>query len=60
MTDRHIKQIENQLPTNESISRMYRALEGDTRVITKDTKGNEYRYTCVYDAEKDTVSIKRF
>ena len=44
MTDKHIKQIESQLPAGEKIERMYKAFEGDIRVITKDRDGCEIRY----------------
>ena len=36
MTEKHVKQIEAQLAEGEKIERMYRAFEGDIRVITKD------------------------
>ncbi len=51
MTDKNIKQIESQLPDGESINRMYKAYEGDIRVITKDRSKNEHRYTVVFDSE---------
>ena len=35
-TEKHVKQIEAQLAEGEKIERMYRAFEGDIRVITKD------------------------
>ena len=59
MTEKHIKQIESQLPAGEKIERMYRAFEGDIRVITKDANGNELRYTCSLDKDLN-VTIKRF
>ena len=59
MTDKHIKQIESQLPAGETIERMYRAFEGDIRVITKDKNGMEIRYTCILD-ENLNVTIKKF
>ena len=59
MTDKHIKQIESQLPAGEKIVRMYRAFEGDIRVITKDASGNEIRYTCIL-GEDQNVTIKQF
>jgi hypothetical protein len=59
MTDKHIKQIESQLPAGEQIIKMYKAFEGDIRVITKDKSGYEIRYTCILD-ENLNVTIKKF
>ena len=59
MTDKHIKQIESQLPAGEKIERMYKAFEGDIRVITRDGSGNEIRYTCILDKDQN-VTIRRF
>ena len=59
MTEKHINQIKSQLPPDETIDRMYRAYEGDIRVITKDNTGKEYRYTVIYNAADDTVKIER-
>ena len=58
MTEKHINQIKSQLPPDETIDRMYRAYEGDIRVITKDGTGKEYRYTVIYNAVDDTVKIE--
>ena len=60
MTERHIKQIEQQLPDGERINRMYRAYEGDTRVITKDRSGNETRYTVKWNPADNSVTIEKF
>ena len=59
MTEKHIKQIESQLPAGEKIERMYKAFEGDIRVTTRDESGCEIRYTCILD-ENLNVTIKRF
>ena len=59
MTERHIKQIEAQLSEGERINRMYRAYEGDTRVITRDRSGNETRYTVKWNPQDNTVTIER-
>ena len=59
MTEKHIKQIESQLPAGEKIERMYRAFEGDIRVITRDENGNEIRYTCILDKDQN-VTIRQF
>jgi len=46
MTDKQLNQIVEQLPEGENITRMYRAFEGDFRVITKSAAdGIEKRYT---------------
>ena len=58
MTDKHIRQIESQLPAGEKIERMYKAFEGDIRVITRDGNGNEIRYTCILGKDQN-VTIKR-
>ena len=57
MTARQIEQIKAQLPEGETLNRMYRAIEGDIRVISRDTQGNEYRYTVRFDKD-DNVTIK--
>ena len=59
MTEKQIKQIENQLPQGEKIDRMYQAFEGGIRVITKNADGCEIRYNVNFDAD-DNASIKRF
>ena len=59
MTEKQIDQIKEQLPTGEHIDRMYRALEGDLRVITKDRHGRETRYTVQFDAD-DNATIREF
>ena len=59
MTNNQIKQIEAQLPEGEHIDRMYRAMEGDLRVITKDRDGFETRYTVSFDADGN-ASIRKF
>lgn len=59
MTDRHIKQLEAQLPAGERINRMYRAYEGDTRVINRDKSGKENRYTVIWNPQDDSVTLKR-
>ena len=58
MTEKQIKQVSAQLPEGEQIDRMYRAFEGDIRVISRDRNGREYRYTTRFDAD-DNVTIKR-
>ena len=60
MTQKHIEQIKKQIPEGEYFSRMYRAIEGDFRVITKDARGREKRYTTIYAPENDSVTIKEF
>lgn len=43
----------------ELISRMYRANEGDIRVITRDKSGKETRYTVKWNPQDDSVTIER-
>ena len=38
---------------------MYRAYEGDTRVITRDKSGKETRYTVKWNPQDNTVTIER-
>ena len=59
MTEKQLEQIKEQLPTGEHIDRMYRALEGDLRVITKDRNGRETRYTVQFDTD-DNATIREF
>lgn len=59
MTEKQIKQIENQLPQGEKIDRMYTAFEGGIRAITKNANGCEIRYNVSFDADDNTI-IKRF
>lgn len=59
MTEKQMKQIQNQLPKGEKISRCYRAFEGDIRVITRKPDGSEVRYTVSFNADDD-ATIKEF
>ena len=54
-----IEAVQEQLPAGERISRMYRAYEGDTRVITRDKSGKETRYTVKWNPQDDSVTIER-
>ena len=59
MTDKQLQQIKSQLPKGETFERAYSAFEGGIRVISKDSRGCEYRYNVSFDAEGN-ASIKRF
>ncbi|CAB1254247.1 conserved protein of unknown function [Ruminococcaceae bacterium BL-6] len=59
MTEKQMKQIQNQLPKGEKINRCYRAFEGDIRVIIREPDGSEVRYTVSFDAN-DNATIKEF
>ena len=59
MTEKQMKQIQNQLPKDEKINRCYRAFEGDIRVITRKPDGSEVRYIVSFDAD-DNATIKEF
>ena len=58
MTDKQIKQIKAQLPEGERLNRIYSAFEGGIRVVSRDSRGNEYRYAVRFDAD-DNVTIVR-
>ena len=60
MTEKQLKQIEEQIPKDEKLSRAYRAFEGDMRIITLDKNNNEQRYTVIFDKNTDNVTIKKF
>ena len=48
MTLLEISRLANrQLPVSLNFDRAYRAIEGDYRVIAKDSDGREYRFTVV-------------
>ena len=51
MTEKQIKQVKAQLPEGERFDRAYRAFEGGIRVISRDKRGNEYRYTVHFDRD---------
>ena len=57
MTEKQIKQVKAQLPEGETLNRMYRSYEGDIRVISRDRKGNEYRYTTRLNADMSVTLI---
>ena len=59
LTDKQLKQIENQLPEGERFAKAYAAFEGGIRVVSKDKHGREYRYNVSFDANGN-ASIKRF
>ena len=58
MTNKQIEQVKAQLPQGEKLNRMYSAVEGGIRVISRDSAGNEYRYEARFDAD-DNVTIVR-
>lgn len=55
MTEKQIKQVKAQLPEGETLNRMYRSYEGDIRVISRDRKGNEHRYTTRLNADMSVL-----
>ena len=59
MTEKQIKQVKAQLPEGETLNRMYRSYEGDIRVISRDRKGNEHRYSENHK-EPDSSSVQMF
>lgn len=60
MTDQHVEQIKQQIPEGETIVKMYKAFEGDYRVITQSPNGFENRYTVVWIPETNEVKIRLF
>lgn len=58
MTEKQIKQIKVQLPEGERFNRAYSAFEGGIRVVSRDSRDNEYRYEVHFDAD-DNVTITR-
>ena len=56
LTLKQLEQIKAQIPAQEQFSRVYSAYEGGLRVITVDSRGNEYRYEVNFDSEGN-VSI---
>ena len=55
MTEKQIKQIKEQLPEGERFNRAYSAFEGGIRVISRDSRGNEYRYEVHFDADDNAI-----
>ena len=58
MTEKQLQQVISQLPNGETFERAYSAFEGGIRVISKDSRGCEYRYKVIFDAE-DNATIER-
>ena len=51
MSERQERQIAAQIPLGQRCCRMYRAFEGDLRLITEDRNGKEYRYRVSVDSD---------
>ena len=58
MTKKQLEQVKAQLPQGQRFDRAYRAFEGDIRLISRDKRGNEYRYTVRFDRDGN-ASIER-
>ncbi len=58
MTEKQIQQIKDQLPAGEYLDRMYSALEGGIRVISRGWNGAEFCYRVSFD-DDDNASIER-
>lgn len=56
MTEKQIKQIKEQLPEGERFNRAYSAFEDGIRVVSRDSRGNEYRCAVRFDSD-DNVTI---
>ena len=49
-------EIERRLPKGYNLARIYRAFEGDTRVIAVDPGGKEHRFTVTQNGELKEMS----
>ena len=59
MTEKQMAEIRRQLPEGAEILRVYRAMEGDMRVITREPgKPFEVRYTIRWDGETPHPELK--
>ena len=58
MTEKQIKQIKDQLPAGKYLDRMYSAVEGGIRAISRGWNGAEFRYRVSFDLD-DNASIER-
>ena len=50
-------EIEKRLPEGYNLARIYRAFEGDTRVIAVDPDGKEHRFTVTENGELKEMRI---
>lgn len=53
-----LEKLEANLPGDEVIDRVYRAFEGDLRIITRDNRGKETRYTVRWDWDGNPVMFR--
>ena len=58
MTEKQIQQIKDQLPAGEYLDRMYSAVEGGIRAISRGWNGAEFRYRVIFGKD-DSVKIER-
>lgn len=59
MTEKQMAEIRRQLPEGAEILRVYRAMEGDLRVITREPgKPFEVRYTIQWDGDIPHPELK--
>lgn len=58
MTEKQLRQIQSQLPKGAQILRLYRAFEGDYRVIAKSpSDGLEKRYTIKFENDCPQIQL---
>ena len=58
MTEKQLEQIKESMPSGEKINRMYRAFEGDIRIITEDGSGLEKRYSVRLDSAGNAYAVE--
>ncbi|OQB12998.1 MAG: hypothetical protein BWY15_01962 [Firmicutes bacterium ADurb.Bin193] len=58
MTEKQLRQVQSQLPDGTQILRLYRAFEGDYRVIAKTPGDNfEKRYTIKFENDYPRIQL---
>ena len=58
MTEKQFNQIKEKMPAGEKIIRMYRAFEGDIRIITEDVRGLQKRYSVKIDDNGNAYAVE--
>lgn len=58
MSEKELQEAVLQLPDEEKMVRIYRAVEGDFRIISKNAAGMETRYTVYYDKDGEVKIIQ--
>ena len=58
MTEKQFEQIKEKMPAGEKIIRMYRAFEGDIRIITEDGSSLQKRYSVKIDDNGNAYAVE--